>query len=158
MKRGENFTFVVEFSSPDSSHIFRSYKTATDEELYEVLERSRKENSIADYPPIPGIFRSWANNPGYPILNVELSLDTKSVKVSQELFVPSIGKNESSDFYILYNYATSSSGIDGFDKTSASNWIHREAEMQHKLEGVEDGEKWVVFNVQQTGEKGTKVY
>lgn len=34
-----------------------------------------------NYPPIPEIFRSWANNAGFPILNVEVSLADKRVKV-----------------------------------------------------------------------------
>lgn len=60
----------------------RRYQSATDQQLYEILERVRRENLSLNYPPITEIFSSWANNAGFPILNVEVALAEKRVKVS----------------------------------------------------------------------------
>jgi hypothetical protein len=121
--------------------------------LYEVLEKVRRDESEEYYPTIPEIFRSWSNNPGYPILQVEFYPNNRTVKVSQELFVPFINSTALSNFYILYNYAASSNGVGGFVDTSATNWIHDDSESIHALDNVKDDESWVIFNVQQTGEK-----
>lgn len=129
--------------------IFRSFSTATDEQLYDVLERTRRDESDANYPPIPEIFGSWANNPSYPILNVEFFSENRTAKVSQELFVSFINSSESSDFHILYNYASSPSG---FADTSPTNWIHSQ-EVRHPVDGMGSDARWVIFNIQQTGEK-----
>lgn len=136
-----------------SSFICRSYKTATDEQLFKVLEKVRREASETYYPPIPEIFRTWANNPGYPILNVEFFSSNRTVKVSQELFVPFINSSAPSEFHILYNYAASSNGVDAFSTTLPTNWIHKEPEIRHALDNTEDNERWVIFNVQQTGKR-----
>lgn len=130
----------------------RSYSTATDEQLYEVLERVRRGNSDADYPAITEIFRSWANNPGFPILNVEFFSENKTAKVRQELFVPFINITDSSAFHILFNYASSSSDESSFVETSPSKWIQGADEVVVTLEGLADDERWVIFNIQQTGE------
>lgn len=129
----------------------RSYKTATDEQLYEVLERVRRENSDASYPEIPAIFRSWANNPGFPILNVNFFSENKTAKVRQELFVPFINRTDISEFHVLFNYALSSSNASGFVETFPSKWIQG-AEVEMTLDGLTDDERWVIFNIQQTGE------
>lgn len=111
--------------------------------------------STANYPPIPEVFRTWAKNPGFPILNVEFNRVDKTAKVSQERFVPFINSTASSEFYILYNYAASSSA-GGFGDTTPTNWIRSGSEVEHSLERLTDDERWVVFNVQQTGERAIR--
>ncbi|CRL07552.1 CLUMA_CG020517, isoform A [Clunio marinus] len=136
----------------------RSFQSATDEQLYEIMEETMRENNECEmtYPPIPDIFRSWAKNAGYPILNVELFYENQTAKLSQELFEPSIGVRTPSYFYILYNYvAASSSDIEnGFEKTTAKNWIYLGNEFFHTIQDLMAGRwdgHWVVFNIQQTG-------
>jgi hypothetical protein len=73
------------------------------------------------------------------------------LKVSQELFVPFINSTESSEFFILYNYAASSTELAAFEDTSPSNWIHKEVEARHFLDGIKEDEKWILVNRQQTG-------
>lgn len=126
----------------------RSYATSTDEQLYEVLEQTRQEHSNTSFPSIPEIFRSWSNNPGFPILNVRTFEQNKTAQVSQELFMPLINSTEPSEFYILFNYATSSSGASGFETTTPSNMIQATAT---EIEISDNDYEWVIFNVQQTG-------
>lgn len=63
------------------------------------------------------------------------------IHVSQERFVQFINTTESSEFLIEFNYATSSEGADGFQKTTP-----------RPLEALTDDDRWVIFNIQQTGE------
>lgn len=135
----------------------RSYRTATDEQLYEVLERVRRENSAADYPPINVIFRSWANNAGFPILNVEFFSENKTAIVRQELFVPFVNSTDSSSFHILFNFVSSSSAASGFNDTSPTHWIQNER-VELTLGSLMNDERWVIFNVQQTGENSSKCW
>lgn len=133
----------------------RSYKTATDEQLYEVLERERRKlNPASNYPPISDIFRSWANKPGYPILNVEFFPSNNSMKVSQELFEPQIGKNSSSSFIIVYTYLPMNNRTQKYQKT---NWLQTdEVWKQHTIAFESEDFNWILLNVQQTGEQMQK--
>jgi aminopeptidase N len=136
-----------------SSLSCRSYKTATDEQLYEILERERRKlDPAANYPPIPDIFRSWANNPGYPILNVEFFPSNTSMKVSQELFEPQIGKNSSSSFLIVYSYLPMNDNSKFLVKRI--NWIQTdEVEKYNTIASESDSFNWTLLNVEQTGRK-----
>jgi aminopeptidase N len=149
-----DFLFEFFFIFHLSSLSCRSYKTATDEQLYEILENERRKlDPSANYPPIPEIFRSWANNPGYPILNVELFPSNSSIKVSQELFEPQIGKNSSSSFLIVYTYLPMNNAM--IQKT---NWIQIDEVVKHHTIAFEsDSFNWTLFNVKQTG-KNEKNY
>ena len=133
----------------------RSYQSATDEDLFEILDRVRVDAGEQNEPSIGNIFRNWAYNPGFPILNVEFFENNKTAKISQELFVPFLNKTESSKFTIPYNYAASSSGLNGFTSTTPRNFLHSEPEV-HSLD-IGDNERWIIFNVQQTGETCLKM-
>lgn len=128
----------------------RKFQTATDEQLFAVLERFRDNSS---YPPIPDIFRSWARTPGFPILNVNYNQDEKVIKISQEQFSPLINETESSAFFILYNYVESQRSTPEYWNVEASKWEwinNSTKEREHT--NVADS-KWVIFNLQQTGTK-----
>lgn len=133
----------------------RSDKTATDEQLYEVLERKRREmNPAANYPPIPEIFRSWANNAGYPILNVAFTKATSSLRVRQELFVPQIGNDStaSSQFLIVYSYRFLSTHED--DSKERINWLQiNESEKVEVVEDLHASPELILFNLEQAGEQ-----
>lgn len=141
--------FFVSFSIPSC----RSYKTATDEQLYEILERERRKiNPSANYPPIPDIFRSWANNPGFPILNVEFFESNFSLKVSQELFESQLGINSSSNFLIVYSYLPVSDNnfLDRYERT---NWLQTDELQKHHTIPfqTEFSPNWILMNVRQSG-------
>lgn len=136
----------------DNQHIHRSFESATDDQLYEVLNRIREENGDENNPAIGEIFKSWAGIAGFPILNVDFFPANKSVRVTQELFAPFIDSNEASAFIIPYNFVAASSGARGFTSTVPRHFLEGKAEAVHELSGIGDDERWVIFNVQQTGE------
>lgn len=137
----------------DNRHIctFRSFQSATDDNLYEVLNRVREESGEENNPAIGEIFKSWAGIKGFPILHVEFFPNNKSARVTQELFVPSIDSNETSSFIIPCNFATASSGARGFASTVPQKFLYYAREAVLDLPGITDDERWIIFNVQQTG-------
>jgi hypothetical protein len=137
----------------------RQFNSATDEHLFSALERTqRSENAtLENFPSIAEVFRTWSNNAGYPILNVHLSKANESenarMSISQELFSPFINETESSEFFILFNFATSlrASADYWLPEKSLWHWIHNGT--IREIEVVLDGSPhWVIFNLQQTGE------
>lgn len=118
------------------------------------MERKRREiNPESNYPPIPEIFRSWANNAGYPILNVEFDKESSSLlRVSQELFVPQIGHNSTSEFLIVYSYRFLKATHED-DMNERINWLQvDENEKIHDDENLYTSPELVLFNLNQNGE------
>jgi aminopeptidase N len=137
----------------------RQFNSATDEQLFDALERTQLENSsLENFPSIAQVFRTWSNNAGYPILNVHLSRDKNEnavkMHISQELFAPLINETETSEFFILFNYATSQrASVDYWlPEKSEWHWIHNENISETEIELVGEPD-WVIFNLQQTGEQ-----
>lgn len=102
------------------------------------------------------MFRTWSNNAGYPILNVDLSRGigrTVRMHISQELFSPFINETENSEFFILFNYVTSQRASAEYWQPEKSewHWIDNENTTETEIE-LESQANWVIFNLQQTGE------
>lgn len=132
----------------------RSYKTATDEQLFDVLQHEITQNSELKHIPIAEIFRSWSHLSGFPILNVEFFPANKTVLLSQEQFVSNIGQSKPSQFFIAFNFATPSDPSDltkYFDNTRTVSWIHTEPKIGYTINELKNDERWIIFNVQQTG-------
>lgn len=141
----------------------RQFSTATDEQLFDALERTQIENeTLVHLPSITEIFRTWSNNPGYPILNVHFSPTEKVIKISQEQFVPFINATESSEFFILFNYVTSQRASADYwlPEKSEWHWIQNDTETASReleIQLEEASPDWVIFNLQQTGEQSNEM-
>ncbi|XP_070503481.1 aminopeptidase N-like [Chironomus tepperi] len=132
----------------------RKYSTATDEDLYEAIDSFQGHFNIKkqNFPKLSDIFRSWANNEGFPILNVQHTKGeiTSTVQVSQELFIPNLNETEISNFIIPYNYITSENIVENnWNPTFNTFWRSlNETEANFKLDKQPN---WIIFNIQQTG-------
>lgn len=137
-------------------HVFhnRKYSTATDEDLYEAIDTFQSHFVInkPNFPKLSDIFRSWANNEGFPIVNVRYLKDgvKSTVHVSQELFLPNLNSTDESNFIIPYNYLTSESVEESnWDPTSNRFWRSFNAKEENFT--LNEQTKWILLNVQQTG-------
>ncbi|KAG5671811.1 hypothetical protein PVAND_001986 [Polypedilum vanderplanki] len=131
----------------------RKFNSATDEHLYSAINRTQYiHTGLVNLPSIAEVFRSFAHNAGFPILNVNLTKDknTTTMHISQELFSPFINETESSDFFIVFNYVTAQRASAEYWKPEKSEWfwIHNQSEIVIQLEAKPE---WVIFNLQQTG-------
>ncbi|KAL7020925.1 hypothetical protein ACKWTF_011679 [Chironomus riparius] len=132
----------------------RKYNTATDEDLYEAIDTFQDHFVIynRNFPKLSDIFRSWANNEGFPILNVQYlkGTVTSTVRISQELFLPKLNESEDSSFIIPYNYVTSES-VKENDWNPTFNGIWRSLNRTEDNFTSNTQADWIIFNIQQTG-------
>ena len=99
---------------------------------------------------ISDIFKSWTNNPGFPVLTVTRDYSKKSFEVRQERFFASYDKslNKSSQFFVPLNFATAEKS--DFASTLPTHWI-KSSENKVVIEDVANANQWIILNNQETG-------
>lgn len=125
-----------------------SYSTAKEDDLFKKLEQGMNEHSTLYHPDIADIFGSWSKNPGFPVLTVVIQTSDKNAILKQSRFVSKIGLMDKSYFYIPTNYALSSNP--DFSNTTSSYYLSNVTETIG-LPTMKADEKWVIFNLQQSG-------
>nr|AAL26894.1 aminopeptidase N3 [Lymantria dispar] len=124
-----------------------AYEIGTPADMYAAFRRVAAEDFQfpRDYPNIDvgAVFDTWVENPGAPVLNVNLNVDTGLISVSQERYVLS-GTRPNLLWQIPLTW-TDEEELDFNTKpkrilTAASDTIQHTA-----------GNKWVIFNVAQSG-------
>lgn len=127
-----------------------SYNTTEESDLFASIERAVKEDNTLDRTlSVPTIFSSWSNQKGYPLLTVERDYKKGSVTLKQgRYFSPKVSANDTSSWWIPYNYATASNA--NFKDTAPNGWL-TQAEKSKELNGNWPSGDWVLFNKQQTG-------
>lgn len=97
-------------------------------------------------------FSTWSNQKGFPVLHVQRS--DKGLNVHQDKYdaIFDANANDSSAWWIPYNFVTSK--MDKFDDSKPFAWLTKENKsLDHELTGGEElsDNDWVLFNVNQTG-------
>lgn len=126
----------------------KSLSAAKDEDLFEILNDGMNEFTTLKHPHMYEIFRSWSNKPGFPVLTVVIQTSDQNAILKQSRFVSKIGLMEDTMFYIPTNYAFSSNP--DFSTTTSSYYLINVTEII-QLPTMKADEKWVIFNLQQTG-------
>lgn len=126
----------------------KSYSSAKEDDLFDILEQGMNKLTTLSHPEMFDIFGSWSRNPGFPVLTVVIQTSDKSAILKQSRFVSKIGLMDKSDFYIPTNYALSSKP--DFSNTTSSYYLSNVTETI-ELPTMKADEKWVIFNLQQTG-------
>lgn len=89
----------------------------------------------------------WIAQPGYPVLNVNVLSDRKTVVISQRKFLRNNADHEDKTlWHIPITYASDKQNIE-FNETKAEKFIGVDSLKIVLDEAIE----WIVFNVQQTG-------
>lgn len=126
----------------------KSYSTAKDKDLFDKLQEGMNNFTTLYHPDMYNIFGSWSKNPGFPLLTVVIQMSDKNAILKQCRFVSKIGLMEKSDFNIPTNYALSSNP--DFTNTTSSYYLNNVTDTI-ELPTMTADEKWVIFNLQQTG-------
>lgn len=126
----------------------KSYSTATEQDLFDKLDEGMNRFTTLNHPDMYEIFGSWSGTPGFPVLTVVIQTSDKTVVLQQSRFVSKIGLMDESKFYIPINYALSSNP--DFSNTTSSYYLNKLNETIG-LPTMKADEKWVIFNLQQTG-------
>lgn len=118
-----------------------AFKTSVPDKLYAALQSTLHNSS-----DIGQIMKSWVEQIGYPVVDVKLQEDRKTIALKQRQFLLNEpNHNKTSLWHIPITYATSK---EDFNNTQA-HVILSSATENITLEKEVD---WIIFNVQQTGE------
>lgn len=116
--------------------------TAVPETLYTAFQKN-----VEPTLNVTAFMSGWITQPGYPVLNVNVSSDRKTVLISQRKFLRNnVEHQDKSLWQIPLTFASDKQNLE-FNETKAK-WFFAEESMKIELgEAIE----WIIFNVQQTG-------
>jgi len=106
------------------------------------------DNSLAIYPGFnfSEYYRIWVNEPGYPILTVNIDYDTGYMDLKQERFFLNPNEQTTEQVYPIPITYTTSRNAD-FSNLRPSQMMTTDSTRIEKS----PGEEWVIFNIQQQG-------
>ncbi|XP_063377572.1 uncharacterized protein LOC134664758 [Cydia fagiglandana] len=123
-----------------------SYEHAFPEHLYEAFTRAVQEDSTSvSNVNVEDFMKYWVDEPGYPVLDVEVNTDTGVISLSQERFFVSATATQTEQVWPLPLTWTTGSNPD-FENLRPSRVMTGRTDTVQKTAGVEE---WVIFNVQQ---------
>lgn len=88
----------------------------------------------------------WTEQSGYPVINVAVTSDRKSAVVTQKRYLLS-GETDTTKWTIPLTYVKSG---EAFTNTNPKAYL-KSAEANVAITELDAADKWVIFNVQQTG-------
>ncbi|XP_055325495.1 uncharacterized protein LOC129579438 [Sitodiplosis mosellana] len=116
--------------------------TATPETLYAAFQEQ-----LSNGLNVTEFMSGWISQPGYPVLNVNVSSDRKSIQISQRKFLRNNAEHQDKTlWHIPITYASNKENVD-FKQTKTDTFFAEESRTIDLPEAIE----WIVFNVQQTG-------
>ncbi|CAG9794998.1 unnamed protein product [Diatraea saccharalis] len=129
----------------------RSFKTALPIHLFQALQEAAEETgAIEQYGPdfnIIDYYKTWSEQSGHPVLNVEVNHQTGQMTIHQRRFNINSGYSVSTTNWIVpITFATASDPY--FEDTKPSHII---TESVTVIDRKSIGDEWVIFNKQQTG-------
>ncbi|KAK7075138.1 hypothetical protein SK128_009536 [Halocaridina rubra] len=129
------------------------YKSAEQDDLWHHLTVvAHEDGTLAEDCTVKAIMDTWTLQMGYPVIKVERSYDGTVASVSQEHFLAISKENSTNNqtylWWVPLNYA--SAADPDFTNTNPLVWM-KSNESAITVSGLPSKDKWVVFNIQQTG-------
>lgn len=119
--------------------------TAVPETLYAAFQNQIQLS--ANSLNVSEFVSGWVAQPGYPVLNVNVSSDRKTIVISQRKFLRNNPDHQDKTlWHIPVTYASDKENTE-FNETKAQSFFSEETQTIVLNEAIE----WIVFNVQQTG-------
>ncbi|XP_023950043.2 membrane alanyl aminopeptidase-like [Bicyclus anynana] len=125
----------------------RAYEHAVPSHLFSSFAKAvQEDNAINSFLNIAEIMRYWVEQPGYPVINVNVNTDTGLMTVTQERFFISSSANQTGQVWPLPLTYTTGRDI---------NWDNLKSSIVMTKDSIQiqkpPGHEWVIFNVQQKG-------
>ncbi|XP_069993736.1 aminopeptidase N isoform X1 [Penaeus vannamei] len=129
------------------------YQNAEQDDLWQYLTTAAYEdNTLPTDISVKKIMDTWTLQMGYPVIKVTRSSDGTSATVTQERFllVKNPNSTDSHDYkwWVPLSYTTETSP--DFETTKPQRWM-MDTEQQLTISSLPAKDKWVIFNVQETG-------
>ncbi|XP_041970736.1 uncharacterized protein LOC121727124 [Aricia agestis] len=126
-----------------------AFKATDQYDLYNAFAKAAEEDqSLSEYEnfDFAEYYRIWVNEPGYPILHVEVNHENGEISLTQERFFISASATPTNQIYhIPITYSTKSQPT--FDNLKPTYMMASKNAVLIKS----PGEEWVIFNHQQHG-------
>lgn len=129
----------------------RQFNVSLPIHLFQELQYvAEKHNAISEYGPdfsVIEYYRSWTEQGGHPVLNVQVNHQTGEMLVSQQRFNINNGYGTASRNWIIpITFATKSNP--DFENTKPTHIIRNTVT---RINRSSIGDEWVIFNIQQSG-------
>ncbi|XP_050343239.1 membrane alanyl aminopeptidase-like [Nymphalis io] len=125
----------------------RSYEYAFPSNLYNSFEKVVAEDDVlSGNLNIAQIMQYWVEEPGYPVLNVNVNMENGNIRLTQERFFISASALSTPQVWPLPLTFTTGKNPDWNNLKPSHVMVNRTMEIQK-----EPGHDWVIFNVQQKG-------
>ncbi|CAH2105881.1 unnamed protein product [Euphydryas editha] len=125
----------------------RAYEHAFPLDLFSNFARAvAEDNAISSDLDIAQIIRYWVEEPGYPVLNVDVDMNSGIMRLSQERFFISALATQTEQVWPLPLTFTTGNNINWDNLTPSHVMQNRTMEISKN-----PGHEWVIFNVQQKG-------
>ncbi|XP_042889263.1 aminopeptidase N-like [Penaeus japonicus] len=138
---------------PNFSLSFRKYQNAEQDDLWQYLTTAAHEDgTLPTDLSVKKIMDTWTLQMGYPVIKVTRSSDGTSATVTQERFllVKNLNSTDTHDYkwWVPLSYTTETSP--DFETTKPQRWM-MDTEQELTISSLPAKDKWVIFNVQETG-------
>ncbi|XP_075971973.1 putative aminopeptidase-2 [Anticarsia gemmatalis] len=126
----------------------KAYEHAFPADLYAAFTKAVSEDGVPSSTfDIAGLMKYWVDEPGYPLLNVQVNMESGEIALSQERFFISATATQTEQVWPLPVTFTTGSN---------PNWENLQPSlvMTSKTDNTlrkNAGEEWVIFNVKQKG-------
>ncbi|XP_063596362.1 aminopeptidase N-like isoform X2 [Penaeus indicus] len=129
------------------------YQNAEQDDLWQYLTTAAHEdNTLPADVTVKKIMDTWTLQMGYPVIKVTRSSDGTSATVSQERFLlvknPNSTDTHDYKWWVPLSYTTETNP--DFETTKPQRWM-MDTEEQLTISSLPAKDKWVIFNVQETG-------
>ncbi|XP_013184609.1 membrane alanyl aminopeptidase [Amyelois transitella] len=124
----------------------RSYEHAFPSDLFRAFAQAVSESNQATNVDIASFMRYWVEEPGYPVIDVNVDMGTGLITITQERFFLSTTAEQTQQNWPLPLTFTSGNNPSWNDLTPRHLMNGSSYEIQK-----DPGHEWVVFNVQQKG-------
>ncbi|XP_064088444.1 aminopeptidase N-like isoform X2 [Macrobrachium nipponense] len=129
------------------------YKNAEQDDLWRFLtEAGHGDGTLPKFLTVKKVMDTWTLQMGYPVIKVERSPSGTSASVTQERFL--LVKNENStdthDYKWWVPLTYTSQDSPNFADTRAKVWMN-DTESEIRINSLPARDKWVIFNLQETG-------
>lgn len=129
------------------------YQNAEQDDLWQYLTTAAHEdNTLPADVSVKKIMDTWTLQMGYPVIKVTRSSDGTSATVTQERFLlvknPNSTDTHDYKWWVPLSYTTETNP--DFETTKPQRWM-MDTEEQLTISSLPTKDKWVIFNVQETG-------
>ncbi|CAG9795006.1 unnamed protein product [Diatraea saccharalis] len=125
----------------------RAYEHAFPEDLYRAFDNATIQDNIQiDGLDITSFMDTWVDKPGYPLLTVNVNMNTGLMTLTQERFYINANAQQTDELWPIPLTFTSGNNPDWNNLTVSRVMTGKSIEIQK-----EPGHEWVIFNVKQKG-------